>query len=125
MLSDGKLTVHKHSIKYARIRVLLTCIFQYKKQFWILFLYGNIRVCKNPFSRIFFSVKCLKYWKDCVHYIKALRKKIPYSEFFWYVFYSVYLRIQSECGKIRTRKTPSTDTFCAVKINNQLPINDV
>ena len=27
----------------------------------------------------------------------------PYSEFFW-----------SECEKTRTRKTPNTDTFCAV-----------
>ena len=26
--------------------------------------------------------------------------------------YSVNLRIQSECRKIRTRKTPNTDTFC-------------
>ena len=29
--------------------------------------------------------------------------------------YSVSLRIQSECGKIRTRITPNTDTFHAVK----------
>ena len=29
--------------------------------------------------------------------------------------YSVNLRIQSECGKIRTRKTPNTDNFHAVK----------
>ena len=28
--------------------------------------------------------------------------------------YSVSLRIQSECGEIRTRKTPNTDTFRAV-----------
>ena len=28
---------------------------------------------------------------------------------------SVPLRIQSECEKIRTRKTPNTDTFHAVK----------
>ena len=28
--------------------------------------------------------------------------------------YSVNLRIQSECGKIRTRKTPNKDTFYAV-----------
>ena len=28
--------------------------------------------------------------------------------------YSVFLRLQSECGKIRTRKTPNTDTFYAV-----------
>ena len=29
--------------------------------------------------------------------------------------YSVSLRIQSECGKIRTKKTPNTDTFNAMK----------
>ena len=28
--------------------------------------------------------------------------------------YSVFLRLQSECGKIRTRETPNTDTFYAV-----------
>ena len=28
--------------------------------------------------------------------------------------YRVYLRIQLECGKIRTRKTPNMDIFCAV-----------
>ena len=30
--------------------------------------------------------------------------------------YSVSLRIQSECGKMRTRITPNTDTFYAVQI---------
>ena len=59
----------------------------------------------------------------------TLREKCPYSEFFWSVFshtrteygeilsmslYSVELRIQSECGKIRTKKTPITYTFHAV-----------
>ena len=34
---------------------------------------------------------------------KSLLKKCPYSEFSW-----------SKCGKIRTRKTPDTDTFDAV-----------
>ena len=29
--------------------------------------------------------------------------------------YGVSLRIQSECGKIRTRTTPNTDTFYAVR----------
>ena len=28
-----------------------------------------------------------------------------------------YLRIQSECGKIRTRKTPNTDTFDALALD--------
>ena len=35
----------------------------------------------------------------------------PYSDLFWFAF----SRIQSECGKLRTRITPSTDTFYAVK----------
>ena len=33
----------------------------------------------------------------------TLRKKWPYSEFFW-----------SECGKMWARKTPNTDTFHVV-----------
>ena len=45
----------------------------------------------------------------------TIREKCPYSEFFWSVFSDcVSLRIQSECRKIRTRKTPNTDTFHAV-----------
>ena len=58
-----------------------------------------------------------------------MREKCPYLEFFWFVFsrirtkygeirimerYSVSLHIQSECGKIRTKKTLNTDTFDAV-----------
>ena len=32
--------------------------------------------------------------------------------------YGVSLRIQSECGKIRTRITPNMDSFHAVKVTN-------
>ena len=55
----------------------------------------------------------------------SLRERCPYSEFFWFVSshiwtgterYGVSLRIHSECGKIRTRKTPNTDTFHAVYV---------
>ena len=55
--------------------------------------------------------------------LHTLREKCPYSEFLWYAFsafglntetYRVSLRIQSERGKIRTRKTSNTDTFYAV-----------
>ena len=44
----------------------------------------------------------------------------PYSELFWSAFshirtqYSVPLRIQSECGKIRRKITANTDTFYIV-----------
>ena len=45
-----------------------------------------------------------------------LRKKCPYSELFWPVFSRIWTEyhIQSECGKIRTRITPNTDTFHTV-----------
>ena len=51
-----------------------------------------------------------------------LRKKCPYSEFFWSVFsrilteysISVYLRIQSKYGKIQTRITSNKNNFHAV-----------
>ena len=41
-----------------------------------------------------------------IAYRTSLRKKCPYLEFFW-----------SECGKIRTRKTPETESFHAVPGN--------
>ena len=53
----------------------------------------------------------------------TLRKKCPYSELFWSVFsafglnterHGVSLRIQSECGKMRTWINPNTGTFHAV-----------
>ena len=43
----------------------------------------------------------------------TLDKKCSYFEFFWFVF----SRIQSECGKMRSRKAPNTDTFPAVLIS--------
>ena len=51
--------------------------------------------------------------------LSALRKKCPNTEFSWSIFsrirteYEVSLRIQSECVKIPTRKTPYLDTFYA------------
>ena len=54
----------------------------------------------------------------------TLRKECPYSELFWSAFFPTFglnterygasLRIQCECGKKRTRKTPNKDTFHAV-----------
>ena len=54
-----------------------------------------------------------------VHYIKSVRIR-NFSDPHFPTFrltkeiYSVNIRIQSQCGKIRTRKTPDTDTFYAV-----------
>ena len=38
-------------------------------------------------------------------HILSLHEKSPYSQFLW----SLFSRIQSECGKMWTRKTPNTD----------------
>ena len=60
----------------------------------------------------------------CFEPKQALRGKRLYSEFFWSVISRIWTRygeirvsprIQYECGKIRTIKTPNTDTFYSVR----------
>ena len=58
---------------------------------------------------------------DCSHYEKSVRIwsfSGPYFPAFGLNSerYSVYLRIQSECGNVRARKTPNKDTFHAVSM---------
>ena len=67
---------------------------------------------ENPIE-IFLCIK--------LFFILTLRKKYLYSEFFWSVFSrirteyaEISLRIQYECRKTRTRKSPNMDTFHAV-----------
>ena len=71
------------------------------------------------------SVEKVTTLKHPVKY--TLREKCPNTEFFWSVFSCIWteygeilrpLRIQSECGKIRIRKTPCLDTFHAVVLKN-------
>ena len=54
-----------------------------------------------------------------LHYLKSIHIRIfsgPLSSAFGLNTerYSVYIRIQPECGRIQTRKTPKTDAFHAV-----------
>ena len=68
--------------------------------------------------------------------VNTLRKKCPYLELFWSAFfphfpafglnterYSVSLRIQSECGKMRTRITLNTGTFYTVILFEKMVLN--
>ena len=64
----------------------------------------------------------------------TLRKKCPYLELLWSLFshirtgyrrYGVPLRIQPECGKMRTRITTNTGTFYAVVDVEELFDKDV
>ena len=52
-----------------------------------------------------------------IHTQYTLCKKCQYSEFFWAVLLRVSLRIQSECGIIRTRKTPNMENFHALIVD--------
>ena len=58
------------------------------------------------------------------HYLKSVRMR-SFSCPYFSVFrlnkerYRVSLCIQSECGKIRTRKTPKTYTFQVVSVTNE------
>ena len=56
--------------------------------------------------------------KHCVKSVRILSYSGPYFPAFGLNTerYSISLCIQSECGKMRTRITPNTDTFHAVKV---------
>ena len=76
-------------------------------------LFVKIIICWKE-SIIFIRSSILDIWLASEHASELLRKKCPYSELFWSAFsriYSVSLRIQSECGKMRTRLSPNTNTF--------------
>ena len=62
---------------------------------------------------VFLTEYCLRKY--------SLREKYPYPELLWSVFFrirteygEISLRIQSICGKLRTRKTWNTDNFDAL-----------
>ena len=82
-------------------------MFPYKYFFGMIFGFKIlIFVPKHKFSR-----RCSKSFLVILllHMFRliSLYEKCSYSEFFW----SVFSRIQSECGKIWTRKTPNTALF--------------
>ena len=105
------------------------------------------RVSNNSIKFSFFKVISYKKTvrlrattRDC-NWL-SLRKKSPYSGLLWSAFFrhfpvfglntkrysvflhSVCLRIQSECGEMRTRITPNTETFYAVYEWLQLTVKD-
>ena len=54
----------------------------------------------------------------CIYNVLSLHEKCSYLELFWSVFFRIRTEygethIHSECGKMRTRITPNTDTFYA------------
>ena len=84
-------------------------------------LNAKVRERFNIFSSILAITVSLDDVKQCV---KSVRNR-SFSGLYFPAFglnterYRVSLRIQSKCGKIRTRKIPETDTFHAVKVSFQ------
>ena len=92
---------------------ILINIFRYKNNFW-----KPEKVKGKKKKRKTFRTHPLLGVCFCTEAI-ALREKCPYSELLWSTFSRIRteygeIRIQSECGKIRTRITPNTNNFYAV-----------
>ena len=107
-----------HSNKKEKGRLVLTFLNQIRK-FWC----SAEHLIKNPLSfeilqdadfKIFLLSGTPVYNPSSSdnHCVKRL-EKCPYLE----LFRSKFSRIRSESGKMRTRKTPNTDTFHAVNID--------
>ena len=84
--------------------------------------YVHLEFTSNLFAIIFISLSSTKVffynWNITLNYWFIYK----ITKFFWSVFSliqteGVSFRIQSECGKISTRKSPNTDTFRAVSIS--------
>ena len=61
---------------------------------------------------------CYKRSRHCVKSVRIRSYSTTHFPAFWLNTdrYSISLRIQSECGNMRTRITPNMDTFYAVRI---------
>ena len=78
----------------------------------------NICSIKNIVFSIYTEIWYYNYKEHCVKCVRIRSFSGPHFPAFWLDTerYSVSFRIQSTCGKIRTIKTPNTDTFHAVEI---------
>ena len=107
---------------YYQIYIVQTNTYAFVFHFAFIYLFAFFIVlftCKLDISIQKYRTESAKFCAT----ILTLHEKCPYSELFWHVFshirteygeIQVSLRIQSECGKIRTRITANTDTFYAV-----------
>ena len=78
------------------------------ERYFIFFLWGASKNCEKTFRLFIESSEMLQ---------GTLREKCPHFPAFGLNMerYGVSLRIQSECGKMRTRITPKTNTFYVVE----------
>ena len=91
-------------------------LFQFSVPLETLLKEGNFKKFCSKETRWVLETPSQKSNSHCVKSVRIGSYSGPYFPSFGLNTdrYSVSLRIQSECVKIRTRKTPNTDTFCAV-----------
>ena len=102
-------------------QIFLPDSFHSKKRFHILWkkMFWNTIRKTQRFKQVWNNILELKTY----HYVESVRI-CSFSGPYFPAFglhterFGVYLSIQSECGKIRTRKTPITDTFQAVYLQS-------
>ena len=102
-------------------QIFLPDSFHSKKRFHILWkkMFWNTIRKTQRFKQVWNNILELKTY----HYVERVRI-CSFSGPYFPAFglhterFGVYLSIQSECGKIRTRKTPITDTFQAVYLQS-------
>ena len=84
--------------------------------FGITFLRDSPRERKNLLKKKKEKRNCCVYHFHCVQSVRIWSCSGPYFPVFGVNTerYSVSLLVQSECGEMRTRITPNTDTFYAV-----------
>ena len=77
---------------------------------------GKKKDLAGGFRQGYSEFSCLSRNFHCVKSVRIRSFSGPYFPAFGLntEIYGVNLPIQSECGKIRTRKTPNTDTFYVV-----------
>ena len=102
--------------KHFQIKIIDRVFYDFQNVlFFDNFSFGKSRTNSGNMKRLLkaTAIECNKY-NTCIIRL-VIRKKWPYSELFWSVFW-VSLRIQSEWGRMRRRITPNTDTFCTVQL---------
>ena len=103
------------------LQVTLKSVYETKISFIASFLSHN-NLCSLLFEKFKHLLEVMRLKEFLHHCVKSVRIQ-SYSGPHFPVFglntekYSVSLRVQSECGKMRTSITPNTGTFYAVYVN--------
>ena len=107
---NANLTVHCVNLERVWTPLEVTSVIA-RKAMYLVKMEGNVLVGLLVLPDSYFTL-CTA-WKVSVFRVYLVRI-FPHLD-----WYGVSPRIQSECGKIQTRKTPNMDTFHAVQVTAQ------